>query len=132
MSGGPLWTPDRDRELIAMARAGLPGREIGEALGISRSAVGGRIHRLNRGQPEHLWLRLISNAPGSPPNNRQVPAKNPPPGPKLLIDLAPDDCRWPVNGGNPYVFCAKPKADGAYCRRHADLSRGRMTGEYRT
>tara|TARA_R100000655_G_scaffold91566_1_gene132320 strand:+ start:114 stop:344 length:231 start_codon:yes stop_codon:yes gene_type:complete len=37
-----------------------------------------------------------------------------------LLDLEPDSCRWPVNDGDPYLFCAAPRVAGSsYCACHA-------------
>lgn len=48
------WTPERVQALIDMAKLGHTGQEIGIALGVSRSSVCGKAHRLGirlRGQP---------------------------------------------------------------------------------
>ena len=46
---------------------------------------------------------------------------------KSLLDLEPNDCRYPMNDGGPYLFCADPKhwhmnksglAQSSYCRKH--------------
>ncbi|WP_085026851.1 GcrA family cell cycle regulator [Ensifer aridi] len=36
---------------------------------------------------------------------------------KRLEDLLPGECKWPVNNGSPYLFCAA-KTDGKYCQHH--------------
>lgn len=41
---------------------------------------------------------------------------------KELLDLEPNDCRYPVNEGGPFLFCAEPSAKGSsYCAHHRDL-----------
>ncbi len=40
------WTPERTLELAKMWRAGIPARRIGNALGLSKSAVLGKAHRM--------------------------------------------------------------------------------------
>lgn len=46
---------------------------------------------------------------------------------KPLLDLEPNDCRYPMNDGGPYLFCAAPKhwhmrerdlVQSSYCREH--------------
>jgi len=49
-------------------------------------------------------------------------------GPLTLLELEPGDCRWPVNDGSPFLFCAAPAATGGpYCACHAAMSIGRGT-----
>jgi GcrA cell cycle regulator len=36
---------------------------------------------------------------------------------KRLVDLRPGECMWPINDGNPFLFCAA-KAAGKYCQHH--------------
>lgn len=38
---------------------------------------------------------------------------------KELLDLNQHDCRWPLNGGHPFVFCAAATDGDTYCRHHA-------------
>jgi GcrA cell cycle regulator len=45
--------------------------------------------------------------------------------PKRLLDLGPDDCRWPI--GEPrspdFHFCGKPHAPGRpYCEHHWEMA----------
>lgn len=38
---------------------------------------------------------------------------------KELCDLYDNDCRYPVNDGAPYLFCAEARQDGSsYCPEH--------------
>ena len=80
------------------------------------------------------WARL--DAPALPAPRRPPPPMRiediPVPVPRDigLMDLAPRDCRWPVNDpprGGPYLFCGAPKAVGSYCAYHHHLSRGTGT-----
>lgn len=42
---------------------------------------------------------------------------------KTLLDLDENDCRYPMNDGGPYLFCAGVKAEGSsYCEFHRALS----------
>lgn len=42
---------------------------------------------------------------------------------KSLLDLEPNECRYPMNDGGPYLFCAEVQATGSsYCAAHRDVS----------
>lgn len=42
---------------------------------------------------------------------------------KPLLDLNPNDCRWPVTDDRPFLFCGEPKAGaGSYCACHKRMS----------
>lgn len=38
---------------------------------------------------------------------------------KTLLELGPHECKWPLNDGGPYLFCAEATNGAAYCRHHA-------------
>lgn len=41
---------------------------------------------------------------------------------KELADLESNDCRYPINDGAPYLFCAEPQKDeSSYCPEHHHL-----------
>ncbi|PDT42020.1 MULTISPECIES: GcrA family cell cycle regulator [Sinorhizobium] len=46
---------------------------------------------------------------------------------KHLVDLLPGECKWPLNNGGPYLFCAA-KTAGKYCQHH----QSRSLSTYRT
>jgi GcrA cell cycle regulator len=52
-----------------------------------------------------------------------------------LLDLQPDDCRYPYGGdeeGEVITFCAHPRQpDSSYCTAHFDLTRGPGTASER-
>jgi hypothetical protein len=42
---------------------------------------------------------------------------------KPLLDLEPNDCRWPVTHDRPHLFCGEPKlSGGGYCACHKAMS----------
>lgn len=42
---------------------------------------------------------------------------------KPLLDLANNDCRWPMTADKPFLFCGEPKAEtGSYCACHKVMS----------
>lgn len=41
---------------------------------------------------------------------------------KSLVDLEENDCRYPMNDGGPFIFCAEAKIEGSnYCSFHKTL-----------
>lgn len=42
---------------------------------------------------------------------------------KQLLDLDENDCRYPMNEGGPYLFCAEMRRDekSSYCAFHHDI-----------
>jgi GcrA cell cycle regulator len=54
---------------------------------------------------------------------------------KALVDLAPDDCRYPYGGdreGEAITFCGHPRLPGSsYCGPHLQLTRGDGTASER-
>lgn len=44
----------------------------------------------------------------------------------MLVHLTNKTCRWPLNEGDPFLFCGSPTADLAdgvpYCRKHSRLA----------
>lgn len=47
---------------------------------------------------------------------------------KALEDVAPLECHWPLNNGNPFLFCAAPVASDTYCEEHLRRSLQHMSG----
>ncbi len=39
---------------------------------------------------------------------------------KELMDLGAHECRWPVNNGHPFMFCAAVTDGATYCQHHAE------------
>lgn len=40
---------------------------------------------------------------------------------KTLLDLADNECRYALNDGGPFLFCAEPQAEkSSYCPLHKD------------
>lgn len=134
------WTNAHDEALIAMLAIGLSRAEIASKLNerfdtvFTRCAVGGRAHRLKLATP---------SKPKPEPKKRVRPVRHhefrpPPPRPRevivmqceeivprnlTLLELEPEDCRFPIGHG-PFVFCGLPKLDGGpYCINHAHLCR---------
>jgi GcrA cell cycle regulator len=86
-----------DAKRIRQKQARLPGKSAPKHTILERAAV--------------LQLRCVAIAP------RHV----------MLVDLEPDDCRYPYGGdaeGEPITFCGHPRRDGSsYCSSHFHLTR---------
>ena len=132
------WTPHLERRVLEMWGMNASYTEIGDALGMTRSAIAGKLKRLRanglvKGR-QHNSVRNTQNAirrkADLPPKFRQefqtitiaspVPTEPSPvtEGSKDLVDLKPFECRYPFGNG-PYRFCAKPTLIGSsWCAYH--------------
>lgn len=128
------WPDDRVATFKELYAAGLSHAQIGEAMGITRCASIGKAHRLgldarkeakpgpkSKRSPRNSFLRVrapvIDHEPLSDlfePLCERV----------LLLDLQPDECRWPVTEiNNQHLFCAATKTLGSsYCAHHRRMS----------
>jgi hypothetical protein len=88
----------------------LPLSEIGDRLGVSRGVVAGRISRARR----HGDRRFQPLRP-KPSLLRQLLSRSHR-GPRLLIDLGWQDCRWPVGAAKDerHLFCGQPQTPGVH------------------
>lgn len=143
------WTPEQDDSLREYVAANLSCSQIADEISTkhrivaSRNAVIGRLHRLG------IKTRTVTNGLGHLPSKKaraeSVPVAKPKAAPKpqrftcepitglrqadvvplhlSLIDLEPDQCRYPFGDG-PYTFCGCAKFDDSpYCEPHDALSR---------
>lgn len=156
---GPLngWSVEQDklvRQLWVVEK--LPASQIGRRMNRSRSAIIGYVtrHGLSRElSPDDVKARKSSprfvkpdtECPPSRPRNMlrfgnvSIP-KSVVPACKMaperltatavtLAERRPDQCGWPVNDGNPFLFCGTARCGHRrYCDHHAQLgvSRGRV------
>jgi hypothetical protein len=113
-----------DDELAQLWSSGASLAQIGQAMGLSRGVVVGRVHRARlRGDdrfrsrpaaPKPPRVRKLKPA-GEAIGNRTPPA---PSEPRLLIDLGWSDCRWPTgkSADGRHLFCGAPQTPGSpYC-----------------
>jgi GcrA cell cycle regulator len=144
----PEATPWTDEETATAKRlwdGGLSANEIGFKLNKTRNSVISRLHRKGlsvRGVPFSVLPRkprpprLATDAPVRPgpkppprpsvarraslPLAAKAPAIPEPPSLfKTLWQLEPNECHWPVNGGDPYIFCGAAKeGPRPYCPHH--------------
>ena len=132
------WTPHLERRVLEMWGMNASYTEIGDALGMTRSAIAGKLKRLRAegrvSGRKHNASRDVENAirrkADLPPKFRQefqtITIASPVPtdpspvteGSKDLVDLKPFECRYPFGNG-PYRFCAKPTLIGSsWCAYH--------------
>ena len=141
------WTPHLERRVVEMWGMNASYTEIGDALGMTRSAIAGKLKRLRAegrvSGRKHNASRDVENAirrkADLPPRDAiklkrfagpeewtqstlevQGVTIAPPhlEGSKDLVDLKPFECRYPFGNG-PYRFCAKPTLIGsAWCAYH--------------
>ncbi len=120
------WPPDQVEILRELADAGKTSGQIAAAMGITRNAVIGAMHR--RGIPLKKLPRSKSfrRRPKPAKVSPDLPVSLSPPlqgrmgaGPAILA-LEATQCHWPI--GDPtrddFHFCAEPISFPPYCRRH--------------
>jgi len=136
------WTPELTERLVALTKAGDSGSAIAAKLGVTRSAVIGKVHRLGMqlgncrngngqirtGRPQKPVLTSFNKyrnrkakskpefqkAPIPPPNVEDIPRK-------AFAELSENDCRFPVNDpkDSDFGFCGNSKIPGSsYCAAH--------------
>jgi GcrA cell cycle regulator len=137
-----MWTMEQDNQLRELHVAKETFVEIGAQIGVTKNAAIGRAHRLGlpprRDMSAPLKPRNRSpNRPKAEPRvsmqrvamllkTEPVSADIPPIGTKSLLDLAPDECRFPF-GDKPYTFCGCRTFTGLpYCAGHARIAYGRV------
>jgi hypothetical protein len=114
--------PPADIESVkALLACGLSRAEIGNRLGMTRSAVSGLVFRMQHAaavpppRPKPVQhVRLAKKIAASEPATTAVP----------LLELADHACRWPVAGeGRATLFCGAHRGGRAsYCLQHAARS----------
>lgn len=141
----PAWTDEETDALKRLWDGGFSANEIGIRLNKSRNSVISRLHRKGlsvRGVAFAVRSRkpkpprLATEAPIKPgpkaaprpsiadraslPIARKAPVIPEPPALfRPLWQLEPNQCHWPVNEGNPYLFCGATKEGLApYCQHH--------------
>jgi GcrA cell cycle regulator len=139
------WTAERIEQLRAYVGSGMTCSQIAAAIGVSRNAVIGKIHRLglssgrpagastrancpprarhSRGPTQRRLLRLAyAQAPLDEIMSSVVVVST---HPCSLIDIDPHQCRWPI--GDPastnFLFCGNDALAGfTYCVGHARMA----------
>jgi hypothetical protein len=131
-----------DQTLIDMWNDDKTGSEIAEALGMSRSAVMGKLYRLRAAkyiEYKTIPVRHKDDTPEKRAKREKRPYRSPylgpvvplPPKPAVtvntqgigLMDLRRSSCRFIINDGpaQGFLFCGKEKEKGPYCADHRKL-----------
>ena len=119
------WTEARIAQLKALCRDGYSASEIAGVLGVTRSAIIGKIYRLGlRETPLRHRRNPPPHAKMAPPAPHIRPKPEPPQFTLLIFDLKPGQCRWPSDEeGKPFTFCgANQEAGSPYCPVHRERS----------
>ena len=129
-----------DQEIVDLWQGSVTAQEIADRFGITKNAVIGRVTRLrNKGydlrkrenpakveampkrtsipKPVMPWVPSPPVDPITEPKTAYVM------GPKGIMDLKMDDCRYIINDGPApfFLFCGDPKAGKTYCAAHHKL-----------
>lgn len=130
------WTDTRISRLTTLWRKGRSASQIASDLGpdISRSAVLGKVRRLNLHRHEETTPSEATSMPAAP----QPPSDLPAPGrigagltdaaaaagAATILTVRRGDCRWPL--GDPasagFCLCGAPVSRGVYCATHAAVA----------
>ncbi|MBT5263747.1 MAG: global cell cycle regulator GcrA-like protein [Rhodospirillaceae bacterium] len=106
-----VWNEDRLTALKKLWGEGLSITQIGLAIGVSRNAVVGKVHRM--GLPKRQSPILRSDKPRTPRRRKSTPLG--------LADWDRGKCSWPI--GDPknedFKFCGEKIVAGRpYCEEH--------------
>jgi GcrA cell cycle regulator len=139
------WTPERIEQLRACVGSGMTCSQIAAAIGVSRNAVIGKIHRLGLSSGRPAGASARANCPPRARHSRgptqrrllrlayaRAPLDEILSGivvisthPCSLIDIDAHQCRWPI--GDPastnFLFCGNDAIAGfTYCLGHARMA----------
>jgi GcrA cell cycle regulator len=132
------WTPEKVEQLIQLFETGLSSTGIAARLeGMSRNAVIGKLTRLGLTNANGFKRKKggdrsqkVQEFLGQKQHQRQAPVSVLPtlkvadvvPLHLSLLDLGPDQCRYPFGDG-PFTFCGCEKIEGSsYCEPHHRLT----------
>jgi GcrA cell cycle regulator len=123
------WTIYRLKQLDTLWREGMPTKEIAKVIGTTKGSVIGKANRLHlpsRAIPKELQnphgiaYRKVVNKVKIKPSKWATKAHNP----KQLIDLKPNECRWPIGepGEEGFCYCGGKREIKSYCKEHAEIA----------
>ena len=110
-----VWTEERLTKLEQLWNEGIPITRIGAALGVTRNAVVGKVHRL--GLPKRESPIQRSSEPVKPARLKPVRIST--------TEWHRNRCTWPI--GDPqspdFRFCGEPLEEGRpYCKAHCAVA----------
>jgi GcrA cell cycle regulator len=130
----------QEQVIIDLWQENISAQEIADRLGVTKNTIVGKVTRIrNRGydlrkrKPPEQVVAVARRTSVPKPVVPWVPAPRADPviepktvhvaGPKRLMDLGIDDCRYVISGelASSYLFCGEPKAGKAYCAAHHKL-----------
>lgn len=119
---GSVWTEDRLQALKRLWGEGLSITQIGLAIGVTRNAVVGKVHRM--GLPKRQSPIVRSGKPQEPKRQKLSPL--------TYADWGRNNCSWPI--GDPrspdFKFCGDPVSEGRpYCSEHCSMAYTTSTKE---
>jgi GcrA cell cycle regulator len=133
------WMPEHDAALKEFFSAEMSYAEIASAINFrfeqktsfSRNAAIGRANRLGLRTPvkpkavpkkRHQAYRPRPK-PVETHETIQIRCAEMAPGTLTLLELGPDDCRYPFGEAAPYLFCGEPREheETSYCPLHTAL-----------
>lgn len=123
-----MWTDEKVKTMMTMWNEGHTAAQISLIIGLSRNAVVGKILRLR--QVHNQDLRSTGRTAVVKSNGERLKrfekAFTPPPVVnKTLLDLAHNECRWPLGEMMAPVefFCGQRVLEGhPYCRHHFNIA----------
>jgi GcrA cell cycle regulator len=116
---GETWTANRLARLEQLWKAGETAQAIAGQLGVSRSAVMGKLFRLGNAVGKRRARKKRGKQGGEEPGKKRGKKRG-----KSLLELENGDCRWPIGdpGSDKFHFCGEPGADFEqdvpYCAQH--------------
>lgn len=141
------WPDETVAKLTRWWLDGLSQSVIADRLGISKSAVGGKIHRLDlprRPNPAKHKDGVPNGSKAGARDHHTAPDpeavkpmlakdRKPPAAPKTRPGAAMPrlyapirECAWPLNDRRPWKFCDAPTEPGKpYCRDHCKQAKGK-------
>ena len=126
---GSLWSDSDVRTLRKMWAAGATARAVGEAIGRSRNAVLGYLHRNSLSSVARVTPAVARAAKVAPPPTIKaertlaleiVPEREPYTGARVWSTRRGYECQFPVSGAGADTFsCCKPTNEvQGYCAEH--------------
>lgn len=121
----------------AVYREGMSANEIAYAVGASKGSVIGLYYRHKDSLSDfpigiNKYTKTSARAASVKINAIIIPIRSFKREPLNVTMMDNTGCMWPVNDGNPYLFCGHAKSHGSYCQHHHVRSMGKGTeGERR-
>lgn len=123
-----LWTGKAENELRKLWNQGKTAREISNYFdgGFSKNAVIGKVHRLGLKQRRPAFVRANDPSYKHPMTIKKEDRETETAeinitlygDGKSMIDLLPDNCRWPVGD----VYCSAKIEKKSYCKKHYSIA----------